>query len=104
MPTEIKNLTISDEGLPTVQAALDRHNITRISSGYSALTLDEFVQSDMNGHLRIRPGMLVVQQKQKLVDKLTALSVDNLAAIDAAIDAELGKVVPVSDPVEPLNP
>lgn len=91
MPTEIKNLTISDEGLATVNNLLDRQNATRLSSGYPAFTLDEFVQSEVNDHFGIQPEMLRVTQKQNLVNRLSALSIANLEAIEA----ELGKVEPI---------
>ena len=95
MPTEIKNLTISDEGLPVVNKLLDAQNETRISAGYPAFTLDEFVQSEVNDHFRIHPEMLKSAAQQKLVNKLSALSLANLSAVEAAVDAEIGKVEPI---------
>ena len=95
MPTTI-SIVISDEGLPIVQAALDKFNEWRQNATLPLLSLEEFVEEKVEAMFAISDEEIEARERQSALDEiisqLGALTPESLATVSAAVAAETVKI------------
>ena len=99
------NVTISDEGLPIVQAALDAHNdYIRREQLTPELTLEQFIQQAVEMNYGIKPEHLAARElkdaRMELNDKLDTLDLKGIQSM-SAVAADIGAK---AEPIENVKP